>query len=158
MTNKIHIVLKAITDRITGALPSDTVKNSKLNVNSTSPVSSARSYPTIDPQYTSHPSNSINTVKKCYNKTNYFQKDQSQPVTRIRTQPPEGPEQTLKDEFKDLHLNMPVLEVLAHALMKVFKKNEEKIFTVAGDGVRIIPDGVTPPAMLSFDEKKAGSS
>ncbi|GJY88037.1 MAK10-like protein [Tanacetum coccineum] len=56
-------------------------------------------------------------VKKCYNETNYFQKDQSQPVTRIRTQPPEGPEQTLKDEFKDLHLNMPVLEVLAHALM-----------------------------------------
>ncbi|GKD82306.1 hypothetical protein Tco_1349145 [Tanacetum coccineum] len=30
---------------------------------------------------------------------------------------------------------------------KFFKKNEEKIFTVAGDGVRINPDGVTPPAM-----------
>ncbi|GJY10307.1 hypothetical protein Tco_0378492 [Tanacetum coccineum] len=43
MTNKIDIVLKAITDRITGALPSDTVKNPKLNVNSTSPVLSARS-------------------------------------------------------------------------------------------------------------------
>ncbi|GJV70832.1 hypothetical protein Tco_1490827 [Tanacetum coccineum] len=42
-TNKIDIVLKAITDRITGALPSDTVKNPKLNVNSTSPVLSARS-------------------------------------------------------------------------------------------------------------------
>ncbi|GKC21754.1 MAK10-like protein [Tanacetum coccineum] len=36
MTNKIDTVLKAITDRI-------------LNVNSTSPVLSARSYPTIDP-------------------------------------------------------------------------------------------------------------
>ncbi|GKB53142.1 hypothetical protein Tco_0903895 [Tanacetum coccineum] len=35
MTNKIDTVLKAITDRITGALPSDTVKNPKL---STSPV------------------------------------------------------------------------------------------------------------------------
>ncbi|GKC00691.1 MAK10-like protein [Tanacetum coccineum] len=48
MTNKIDIVLKAITDRITGALPSDTVKNPKLNVNSTSPVLSAhgtKSYP-----------------------------------------------------------------------------------------------------------------
>ncbi|GKD49473.1 hypothetical protein Tco_1278449 [Tanacetum coccineum] len=38
MTSKIDTVLKAITDRITGALPSDTVKNPKLNVNSTSPV------------------------------------------------------------------------------------------------------------------------
>ncbi|GKA81547.1 hypothetical protein Tco_0788239 [Tanacetum coccineum] len=37
MTNKIDTVLKAITDRITGALPSDMVKNPKLNVNSTSP-------------------------------------------------------------------------------------------------------------------------
>ncbi|GKB52083.1 hypothetical protein Tco_0902836 [Tanacetum coccineum] len=36
MTNKIDTVLKAITDRIMGALPSDTVKNPKPNVNSTS--------------------------------------------------------------------------------------------------------------------------
>ncbi|GKE51378.1 hypothetical protein Tco_1486534 [Tanacetum coccineum] len=36
MTNKINTVLKAITDRIVGALPSDMVKNPKL---STSPVS-----------------------------------------------------------------------------------------------------------------------
>ncbi|GKE64592.1 hypothetical protein Tco_1518753, partial [Tanacetum coccineum] len=74
MTNKINIVLKATTDQITGALPSDTVKNPKLNVNSTSPVLSARSYPIEDPK----------------------------------------PEQTLEDEFKDLHLNLPVLEVLAY--------------------------------------------
>ncbi|GKA92449.1 MAK10-like protein [Tanacetum coccineum] len=47
MTNKIDIVLKAITDRIAGTLPSDTVKNPKLG---THPVSSARSYPTMDPQ------------------------------------------------------------------------------------------------------------
>ncbi|GJS79574.1 MAK10-like protein [Tanacetum coccineum] len=38
MTNKIDTVLKAITDRIMGALLSDTVKNPKLNVNSTSLV------------------------------------------------------------------------------------------------------------------------
>ncbi|GKE88601.1 hypothetical protein Tco_1566076, partial [Tanacetum coccineum] len=44
MTNKINTVLKAITNRIAGALPSDTVKNLKL---STSPVLSARFYPTI---------------------------------------------------------------------------------------------------------------
>ncbi|GJW66225.1 hypothetical protein Tco_0120649 [Tanacetum coccineum] len=42
MTNKINTVLKAITDRIARALPSDTVKNLKLNVNSTSPVLFAR--------------------------------------------------------------------------------------------------------------------
>ncbi|GJV80225.1 protein kinase-like domain, concanavalin A-like lectin/glucanase domain protein [Tanacetum coccineum] len=42
---KIDTVLKAITDRITGALPSDTVKNLKLR---TSLVLSARSYPTED--------------------------------------------------------------------------------------------------------------
>ncbi|GJZ37756.1 MAK10-like protein [Tanacetum coccineum] len=43
MTNKINIVLKAITDQITGTLPSDTVKNPKL---STYLVLSDRSYPT----------------------------------------------------------------------------------------------------------------
>nr|GEX35896.1 MAK10-like protein [Tanacetum cinerariifolium] len=44
MTNKIDTVLKAITDRIAGALPSDTVKNPKLNVNSTTSISFAHSY------------------------------------------------------------------------------------------------------------------
>ncbi|GKE05788.1 hypothetical protein Tco_1397806, partial [Tanacetum coccineum] len=47
MTKKIDIVLKAITDRIAGTLPSDMVKNPKL---STYPVLFARSYPTEDPQ------------------------------------------------------------------------------------------------------------
>ncbi|GKB63157.1 hypothetical protein Tco_0919343, partial [Tanacetum coccineum] len=46
MTNKINTVLKAITDQIAGTLPSDTVKNLKLG---THPVSSAHSYPIIDP-------------------------------------------------------------------------------------------------------------
>ncbi|GJW09657.1 hypothetical protein Tco_1575484 [Tanacetum coccineum] len=49
ITNKIDTVLRAITDRMVGALPSDIVKNPKLNVNSTSPVLSARSCPTEDP-------------------------------------------------------------------------------------------------------------
>ncbi|GKG26094.1 hypothetical protein Tco_0399240, partial [Tanacetum coccineum] len=49
MTNKINTVLKAITDRMEGALPSDTVKNLKLNVNFTSPVLSGRSYPIVNP-------------------------------------------------------------------------------------------------------------
>ncbi|GKC49096.1 MAK10-like protein [Tanacetum coccineum] len=81
MTNKIDTVLKAITDQMAGALPSDTVKNPKLNVNSTSPVS------------------------------------QLQTRMGIGIQQTEEPEQTLKDEFKDLHLNMSVLKVLAHAPM-----------------------------------------
>ncbi|GJR36013.1 MAK10-like protein [Tanacetum coccineum] len=53
----------------------------------------------------------------CYKETNHYQKDQLQTVIEIRTQQLEEPEQTLEDEFKDLHLNLPVLEVLAHALM-----------------------------------------
>nr|GEV77775.1 MAK10-like protein [Tanacetum cinerariifolium] len=51
MTNKIDTLLKAIIDRITGALPSDTVKNPKL---STSSVLFARSYPTEEPQCLTH--------------------------------------------------------------------------------------------------------
>ncbi|GKC14889.1 hypothetical protein Tco_1011671 [Tanacetum coccineum] len=62
MTNKIDTVLKVITDRIAGALPSDTVKNPKL---STSPVLSARSYPTMDPQCSTHVHGSINAVTIC---------------------------------------------------------------------------------------------
>ncbi|GJY52122.1 hypothetical protein Tco_0442969 [Tanacetum coccineum] len=38
MTNKIDTVLKAITDRIVGALPNDKVKNPKLNVSTTTLV------------------------------------------------------------------------------------------------------------------------
>ncbi|GJY53388.1 MAK10-like protein [Tanacetum coccineum] len=62
MTNKIDTVLKAIIDRMAGALPSDTVKNLKLNVNSTTSVLSARSYPTKDPQCSTHIHGSINTI------------------------------------------------------------------------------------------------
>ncbi|GJS65135.1 hypothetical protein Tco_0679699 [Tanacetum coccineum] len=62
MTNKIDTVLKAITDRMAGALPSNTVKNLKLNVNSTYLVLSARSYPTEDPQRSTHIHGSINTI------------------------------------------------------------------------------------------------
>ncbi|GJT79656.1 hypothetical protein Tco_1053998 [Tanacetum coccineum] len=59
MTNKIDTVLKAITDRITGTLLSDTVKNPKLE---THPVSSTRSHPTMDPQCSIQVHSSINTI------------------------------------------------------------------------------------------------
>ncbi|GKE49338.1 hypothetical protein Tco_1480596 [Tanacetum coccineum] len=112
MTNKIDTVLKAITDRIAGALPSDTVKNPKL---STTSVLSACSYPTIDPQCSSHPSNSINAIKAHFKEATISQTSLRQPKVETKPQQPEEPEPTLEDEFQDLHLNLPVLEVLAHA-------------------------------------------
>ncbi|GKC70035.1 hypothetical protein Tco_1115918 [Tanacetum coccineum] len=62
MTNKIDTVLKAITDQIMGALPSDMVKNLKLNVNFTSPVSPAHSYLVKDPQCSTRIHSSINDI------------------------------------------------------------------------------------------------
>ncbi|GJU76834.1 MAK10-like protein [Tanacetum coccineum] len=109
MTNKIDIMLKAITDRIAGTLPSDTVKNPKLE---THPVSSARSYPTIEPQCSS---TSINAIKAHFNEAIISQTSLQQPVVEIKPQQLEEPEPTLEDEFKDLHLNLSVLKVLAHA-------------------------------------------
>ncbi|GJT33636.1 hypothetical protein Tco_0924055 [Tanacetum coccineum] len=114
MTNKIDTVLKAITDRIAGALPSDTVKNPKL---STSPVLSARSYPTIDPQCSSHPSTSINAIKAHSKEATISQTNLPQHGMGIEPQQLDEPVPTLEDEFQDLHLNLPVLKVLAHALI-----------------------------------------
>ncbi|GKD16404.1 hypothetical protein Tco_1205562 [Tanacetum coccineum] len=59
MTNKIDIVLKAITDQIAGTLPSETVKNPKLR---THPVLSSRSYPTMDPQCLTQIHSLINAI------------------------------------------------------------------------------------------------
>ncbi|GJU29061.1 MAK10-like protein [Tanacetum coccineum] len=59
MTNKINTMLKAITDRLAGSLPSDMVKNPKLSI---SPVLSARCYPTEDPQCSTLIHGSINAV------------------------------------------------------------------------------------------------
>ncbi|GJU04980.1 MAK10-like protein [Tanacetum coccineum] len=94
------------------ALPSDTVKNPKLG---THPVLSARSYPTIDPQCLSHPSTSINAIKAYFKEATISQTSLQRPKVEIEPQQQEQPEPTLEDEFQDLHLNLPVLEVLAHA-------------------------------------------
>ncbi|GKA06090.1 MAK10-like protein [Tanacetum coccineum] len=112
MTNKIDTVLKAITDQIAGTLPSDTVKNPKLG---THPVSSARSYPTIHPQCSSHLSNSINAIKAHFNEATISQTSLWQPEIKTKTPQLEESKPTLEDEFQDLHLNLPVLEVLTHA-------------------------------------------
>ncbi|GJS99595.1 hypothetical protein Tco_0820765 [Tanacetum coccineum] len=73
MTNKIDTILKAINDRLTGALLSDTIKNPKLNVNTTSPVLSARSYPTGDPNARPEP-----TVRSTLSQ--YVPSNQTNPV------------------------------------------------------------------------------
>ncbi|GJZ51397.1 hypothetical protein Tco_0605912 [Tanacetum coccineum] len=49
MTNKIDTLSKVVNDRVTGALPSDKVKNSKFNVNHAYSTPSARSYPMEEP-------------------------------------------------------------------------------------------------------------
>ncbi|GJW95500.1 hypothetical protein Tco_0175172 [Tanacetum coccineum] len=49
MTNKINIVLKDITDRITGALLATRLRTSKLKLTSTSPVLSSRVFPQETP-------------------------------------------------------------------------------------------------------------
>ncbi|GKE32104.1 MAK10-like protein [Tanacetum coccineum] len=113
MTNKINTVLKAITDRIAGALPSNTVKNPKL---STTPVLSARSYLTIDPQCSSHPSTLINAIKAHFKEATISQTSLGRPEIEIEPQPKE-PKPTLEDELQDSHVNLPVLKVLAHALI-----------------------------------------
>ncbi|GJX77781.1 hypothetical protein Tco_0324592 [Tanacetum coccineum] len=117
MTNKIDKVLKAINDRMTGALPSDMVKNPKLNVNSTYLILSARSYPTEDPQCSSHSLNLINAIKTCSIQTSNRQKDQLQMVNEFGTSKPKEPTKALEVKFKDLHLNLPVLKVQAHTLI-----------------------------------------
>nr|GEV29880.1 MAK10-like protein [Tanacetum cinerariifolium] len=121
MTNNIDAFFKAINDLMTGSLPSDMVKNLKLNVNSTSLVFSAHSYPMEDPQSFFNPFNFDNAIMTCFNSTNSFQKDQPQiktlTVNEIGTPKSKDTEKALEDEFKYLHLNLPVHEVLAHAPM-----------------------------------------
>nr|GFA94653.1 hypothetical protein [Tanacetum cinerariifolium] len=99
------------------ALPSDTVKGLKLNVNTTTLVLSALSYPTEDPQCSSHLSTSINAVKTCSKEASHSQTSLLQTRIGFGTEQTKEPKSTLEDEFQDLHLNLPVLEVLAYTLI-----------------------------------------
>ncbi|GKC31016.1 MAK10-like protein [Tanacetum coccineum] len=78
-------------------------------------ILSACSYSTIDPQRSSYPSTLINAIKAHSKEANISQTSLPQTRIGIETQQPEEPEPTLEDEFQDLYLNLPVLEVLAHA-------------------------------------------
>ncbi|GJW72219.1 hypothetical protein Tco_0129136 [Tanacetum coccineum] len=83
--------LKAITDRIVGALPSDMVKNLKL---SAPPVLSARSYPSMDPQCSNHVQGSINiiTIHSKKQSDSYDEKEKDN-------------EEEEKDSPKNIHVN-----------------------------------------------------
>ncbi|GJW36138.1 hypothetical protein Tco_0059058 [Tanacetum coccineum] len=102
MTNKIDTVLKAITDRITGALPSDTVKNPNLNVKSTSPVLSVHSYLLEEPQAHSIIHSLINAITICPKQPNKYCIDKSEEEEEekgnpenININPPSPPDLTI---------------------------------------------------------------
>nr|GEW59157.1 MAK10-like protein [Tanacetum cinerariifolium] len=104
MTNKIDIVLKAINDRMMRALPSDTVKNSKLNVNTTFPILSARSYPTQDPKYSSHIHYAINAITMCSKQVNKSHNDQPRVKTQTVNEDGTPPHKGIKRPSKLLSL------------------------------------------------------
>ncbi|GJT17836.1 MAK10-like protein [Tanacetum coccineum] len=106
MTNKIDTVLKAITDRIAGTLPSDMVKNPKL---STYPVLSARSYPTEDPQCSTQTHGSINAItihteqqSASYNNGEKENKKEEDNLKNIHFDPPTPPD--LSVTIKGMHV------------------------------------------------------
>nr|GEW54973.1 hypothetical protein [Tanacetum cinerariifolium] len=66
-------------------------------------------------QCSSHPSNSINAIKAHFKEATISQPSPQQPKIKTKPLQPEKPKPTFEDELQDLHLNLPVLEVLAHA-------------------------------------------
>ncbi|GJR33573.1 MAK10-like protein [Tanacetum coccineum] len=118
VTNKLDAFLKAFNDQMMGILPNNTVKNSKLNPNL---ASSTRSYPTGDPQSSSNSFKLVNAIQTCFKSSTCDKKDQLQintlMVNESETPTLKEPKKTLEDEFVDLHLNRPILEVLAHVPM-----------------------------------------
>ncbi|GJW42951.1 MAK10-like protein [Tanacetum coccineum] len=85
----------AITDRITRTLPSNTIKNPKLNVNSTSPVLSTRFYPTEDPQCSTRIHSSINAITICPKQPNKSRDDKLEEEGREEKNNPENINTTL---------------------------------------------------------------
>nr|GEV58678.1 MAK10-like protein [Tanacetum cinerariifolium] len=112
-TNKIDTVLKAITNRIARALPSDMVKNPKLIVNSTTSVLSAHSNPTEDLQRSTHIHGSINTIT-IHPKQSDSHDDKS-----------DGIEEGEKNSLEDINTNpfAPPDQSILLITKKVVKKN-----------------------------------
>ncbi|GJX35097.1 MAK10-like protein [Tanacetum coccineum] len=148
MTNKIDTMLKAITDRLAGSLPSDTFKSPKL---SSSPVLSTRSYPTIDPQCSSHPSTSINAIKTCSTEANISQTSQLQTGMGIGTQQPDRHELTIEDEFQDFLLNLP--DQHSSKLNIGLLEETDHIFGLA-DGTKSYPVGIVKDVEVHIGKLK----
>ncbi|GKC34602.1 hypothetical protein Tco_1046986 [Tanacetum coccineum] len=91
VTNKLDTFLKAFNDQIPGLLPSDTVKNPKLNTN---PTSSPHSHLTGDPQIPSNSFKSVNAIQTCFNSNTCDKKNQL-PVNTLTVSEDETP--TLKE-------------------------------------------------------------
>nr|GEV51868.1 hypothetical protein [Tanacetum cinerariifolium] len=85
---------------MTGALLGDTVKNPRLNVNSTSPVLSARSYPIEYPQCSSRKHSSVNAITMCSKKINKSQNDQPEVKTRTVSKDGAPPSKGIKSPLK----------------------------------------------------------
>ncbi|GJV56767.1 hypothetical protein Tco_1457772 [Tanacetum coccineum] len=106
-----------VTPRISalaGCDTSDTVKNPKLNVNTTTLVLSARSYPTEDPQCSTHIHGSINTIM-------IHPKQQSDP----HNDKPEVNEEEEKINLEDINTNpfTPPDQSVSFITEKVLKFN-----------------------------------
>ncbi|GJZ94713.1 hypothetical protein Tco_0666916 [Tanacetum coccineum] len=69
----------------------------------------------MDPQCSSQSSTSINAIKAHFKEATISQTSLKRLEVEIELQQPNELEQTLEDEFQDLHLNLPVFEFLAHA-------------------------------------------
>ncbi|GJX44964.1 hypothetical protein Tco_0261640 [Tanacetum coccineum] len=97
-----------------GALPSNTIKNLKLNVNPIAPVLSARSYPTEDPQCSTRIHNSINAITVC-------PKQPTNPETI--TQKEENKEENMNMENINTNLSSPPDSSSLFVIEKVHKLN-----------------------------------
>nr|GEW19638.1 hypothetical protein [Tanacetum cinerariifolium] len=127
MTNKIDTFLKAIIDRMTRALPSDMVKHPKLNVNSTSLVLFACSYPTKEPQCSSHVYGSINAITMCSKQKSKSHNDQTQDHDTIeeecKTSEEEGKEENGDPEDINTSPHTPPNPSISFITEKVCKLN-----------------------------------
>ncbi|GKC18428.1 hypothetical protein Tco_1020578 [Tanacetum coccineum] len=155
MTNKIDTILKAINDRITGALPSDMVKNPKLNVNSTSPVLSARSYPTKDPQCSSHIHVLINAITMCSKQQSKSHNDQPQDHDTIAKECKTSKEKRKEDKCNPENINSnppsppdPSISFITKKIndgdvmfIEIIKKYDDSLEEELGEGENVATGG-----------------
>ncbi|GJV72284.1 MAK10-like protein [Tanacetum coccineum] len=144
MTNKTDTFLKAINDRMTGALPSDTVKNPKLNVNLASSVLSTRSYPMEDPQSLSRPLNSFNSLELGKNGSAFVQGEMPKKMndTRLFTLPCKLGDSEPFDTLADLGSCVYLIPLYLFKKLKIRLLEEtDHVFGLA-NGTKLYPLGI----------------